>query len=65
MNAAKMLGVTTDYLLGFTDFPYSKKIKLNEEDLELIPSYSKLNSEGKQAVKSMISGVIANENFIN
>lgn len=58
VNAAKMLDVSTDYLLGLTDIPTQSNNELTEEEFEIISDIKNLNKEGQLAAKSMIQGLL-------
>ena len=58
INAAKMLDVSTDYLLGLTDIPTQANNELTEEEFEIISDFKNLNKEGQLAAKSMIQGLL-------
>lgn len=59
INAAKMLEVSTDYLLGLTDIPSPIKNDLTGEEFELLSDFKELNKDGKFVAKTVIKGLLS------
>lgn len=62
-NAAKMLNVSSDYLLGIIDTPEPIFDEHNEEEKQLLSMFRELNEDGKNAVIAMINGLSSNESY--
>lgn len=59
--AAKMLNVSSDYLLGITDSPLPNNIQLDDKEIELLSNYRELNNEGKFAAETVLKGLTNQE----
>ncbi len=62
-GAAKMLGISSDYLLGIIDSPIPIDNTLTEEECEILCSLRELNEDGLFAAKSMIAGIEAQDRY--
>ena len=62
-NAAKMLNVSSDYLLGIIDSPRPIFDEHSEEEQQLLSLFRELNDEGKNAVIAMINGLSSNDSY--
>ena len=59
INAAKMLEVSTDYLLGLTDITSPVKNDLTGDEFELLSDFKELNKDGKFVAKTVIKGLLS------
>lgn len=58
-NAAKMLEVSADYLLGLTDDPRKNDNNVSPEESELLMLFRSLNDEGQIAASAVVRGLAA------
>ena len=63
-NAAKMLNVSSDYLLELINEPRPTVFEYDKEELKLVSKYRELNEDGKIAANSMINGLVNNDIYI-
>lgn len=61
-NAARMLDVSADYLLGLIDDPHSIAVtqSCSAKEQSLLESIRSMNDEGQEAVMSMVKGLLGN-----
>ena len=57
-NAAKMLDVTSDYLLDIIDTPRKINIDFSEKELEILSDIQELNKEAQESAHAMIRGLL-------
>ena len=62
-NAAVMLNISADYLLGLVETPYPLKrdTELQKNEMKMLELIKGLNSEGKDAALAMLSGLAAQD----
>ncbi|MBR1618364.1 hypothetical protein IJ674_00550 [bacterium] len=59
-NAAKMLNVTSDYLLEIIDNPRNIDVDFSDQELSILSDIRELNTEGKESAQAMIKGLLTN-----
>ncbi len=62
-NAAKMLNVSSDYLLEIIDIPLKPNIDFSEKELKILSDINKLNEETQDCLYAMIQGVLNYKKF--
>ena len=60
-NAAKMLNVTSDYLLEIIDSPKHINIDIQNQEIELMADIQKLNLKTQLALHTMVQGLLTKE----
>ena len=56
-RAAKMLGVSADYLLGLTDTPQPINNSITKQEQTMLTLFRELNEEGRDAALAMLNGL--------
>ena len=59
---ADFFHVSTDYLIGKTEFPNHEKINIDEADIAFYNCLKGLNETNKQILKNIYEGLIAKQN---